>query len=164
MKLKINTRKVLFLVIACVFIFSEVPSWANIFVYPKEGQGQAEQQRDQGECYTWAQRETGYNPYAPRQQYTYQSRGAVQGSGLRGAGMGAARGAIIGGISDGDTGNAALAGMVMGAVGGRLRSQRHQQDIADAQNQVLRQQQDYGYSQYLRACKACLEAKGYSVS
>jgi hypothetical protein len=39
---------------------------AEIFVYPKPGQGQAEFQDDQFECHDWAKQETGFDPAKPQ--------------------------------------------------------------------------------------------------
>src|SRR6266705_697961 len=40
---------------------------AEVFVYPKPGQSQDAFQKDQFECHTWAQQQTGFNPAAPPQ-------------------------------------------------------------------------------------------------
>ena len=38
---------------------------AEVFVYPKQGQGQDQFQKDQFECHNWAQGQTGVNPSQP---------------------------------------------------------------------------------------------------
>ncbi len=40
---------------------------AEVFVYPKQGQGQDQFQKDQFECHNWAQGQTGVNPSQPVQ-------------------------------------------------------------------------------------------------
>lgn len=152
--------RIVFWAFALILLCAE--SHASLFIYPKEGQSQEQQVRDQQECYAWAQQQTGYNPNAPMP--VYQSQGAQDGSALRGAAGGALRGAAIASLSDGDAGKGAAWGAGMGAVGGRSRSRYQQDQIAAAQNQVVQDMRAQGQNQYLRACKSCLEAKGYTVN
>ena len=112
---------------------------AQVYVYPLQGQSPAPQQRDEGECYNWATRQTGYQP---------GQSGQVGRSGLRGAARGAAGGAIIGGISGGSAGKGAGAGALIGGLGGSARGAARDQN---AQNN------------WTRAFEACMDARGYSV-
>jgi hypothetical protein len=122
---------------------------ANVFVYPKNGQSAQQQQRDEGECHTWAVGQTGFNPA------TASGGQATEGGVVRGGARGAATGAVIGAIA-GNAGTGAAAGAAGGAlIGGmRRRDAQRQQDSARAA----------GQNEYLRAFTACLEARGYSVN
>lgn len=137
---------------------------AQVFVYPKSGQDQQTQMKDQQECQMWAQQQSGYNPASMANAPTYTAQGPEQGSALRGAAGGALRGAAIAGLSDGDAGKGAAWGAGMGAVGGRMRSRRQSEEIAAAQNRAVQEVHAQGYSSYEKACKACLEGRGYSVN
>lgn len=122
---------------------------ANVFVYPRDGQSAQQQQRDEGECHTWAVGQTGYNPA------TVTSSQPTEGGVVRGGARGAATGAVIGAIA-GNAGTGAAAGAAGGAlIGGmRRRDAQRQQDSARAA----------GQNEYLRAFAACLDARGYSVN
>lgn len=137
---------------------------AQVFVYPKNGQDQETQLRDQQECQMWAQQQSGYNPASRASAPTYTSQGAQQGSALMGAAGGALKGAAIAGIADGDTGKGAAAGAIGGAIMGRMRSAKQSQEIAAAQNRAVQEMHAQGYASYEKACKTCLEGRGYSVN
>jgi len=136
------------LLLALVLVAPALAS-ARVYVYPKKGQSAEQQQRDEGECHTWAVNQTGYNPA------TATSSEPTEGGVVRGGARGAATGAVIGAIA-GDAGTGAAAGAAGGAlIGGmRRRDARHQQESAQAA----------GQNEYLRAYAACLEARGYSVN
>lgn len=46
-------------------IGTEPASAQSVFAYPKAGQSQQQQMKDQTECRQWAMQQTGYNPSAP---------------------------------------------------------------------------------------------------
>lgn len=125
-------------------------------VYPAKGQSQEQQQKDESECHTWAIKNSGYDPANPP-AIPQAKAPKVTGTGARV--RGAAGGAIIGEIADGDTGDAALAGAALGGLRER-RKQRLKQ--TEAQNSVA-QQQNAGIEKYNKARAACLEGRGYSV-
>ena len=112
------------------------------YVYPAKNQSPEQQQRDQGECHTWAVNQTGYNPAYAGEPTT--------GGVVRGGARGAATGAVIGAIA-GDAGKGAAAGAAGGALIGGMRRR-------DA-----RRQQDAAAEQYQRAYAACLQGRGYTV-
>lgn len=161
MKVEIS-KKVILGFLFTLFVCTEAR--AQLFIYPKEGQNQEQQMKDQQECSSWAVQQSGYNPAQASQMPVYEGAGAQRGSAVKGAAMGAARGALIAGVSDGDAGKGAAMGAGMGAIGGRMRSRYQQDQIAAAKNEVVRDMQIQGQTQYLRACKACLEGRGYTVS
>src|SRR2546426_11482036 len=99
---------------------------AEVFVYPKQGQGQDQFQRDQFDCHNWAQGQTGVNPSQPVQ---VASAPPQQGGAIRGGARGAALGAV-GGAIGGDAGKGAAIGGGCGAGGGLSRPGRADRDAA----------------------------------
>jgi hypothetical protein len=143
---------------------------AQLIIYPANGQSAAQQQKDEGECYTWAKGQTGYDPaqatqYVPPPPPPQQSTG---GERAQGAVRGALGGAAIGAIA-GDTGKGAAIGAVGGVmVGGARQRQKkaaNQQAAAQQQQQVAQQQQYTAQQQqnFQRAYGACFEGRGYTV-
>jgi hypothetical protein len=112
------------------------------YVYPANGQSQQQQQKDQGECHSWAVSQSGYNPSSAQQP--------TQGGVVRGGARGAATGAVIGAIA-GDAGKGAAAGAAGGALIGGMRRR-------DAQRQ-----QSASQGGYQNAFSACMQGRGYSV-
>lgn len=120
----------------------------QIYAYPAKGQSQDQQNRDQGECHSWAVQQTGYNPY--------QSSGGTQSGGVvRGAAGGAALGAVGGAIA-GDAGKGAAIGAATGALFGGVRQHR--------QNRVQDNQASQASGNYNRAYASCMSSRGYTVN
>lgn len=133
---------------------------AQQFVYPAAGQSSEQQHKDEYACHQWAVEQTGFDPGKPvPSTASAPSRPAGGGRVFRGATRGALAGWAIGEISDGDTGDAALAGALMGGTRSGIRANRQRQ----AQQQTRTQQSNKTADQYSRARAACLEAKGYTV-
>ncbi len=135
-------------------------------IYPAKGQNQQQQERDRFECYSWAVRQTGFDPMKQPTATTPPPSQQTSGGAVRGAARGAAAGAI-GGAIGGDAGKGAAIGAGAGGfIGGmrRRQSQREQQ----ARNQQWAQQQSQQYqarrAQYDRAFGACMEGRGYVVN
>lgn len=129
---------------------------ATQFVYPAKGQSPEEQTKDETECSTWATENSSYDPtnLEPTTQVSSQQSGP-SGARLKGA----ARGAVVGEVADGDTGDAALAGAIMGGSRERRtrrKAKKQEQTTADTT-------QSAGQADYDKARAACLEGKGYSV-
>lgn len=123
----------------------------QMYVYPQKGQSAEQQQRDQGECHSWAVQQSGFNPGMAQAP----SSGAGDGSVVRGGARGAAVGAVVGAIA-GDAGKGAAAGAAGGAlIGGMQRRDRARQ-----------QEQNYaaGQQAFQRAFAACMQGRGYSVN
>ena len=106
-------------------------------VYPAKGQSAGQQQKDQGECQSWANGQAAANTPPPQ-----------QGQVARGTARGAVGGAVIAGVADGDSGKGAAAGALVGGVRGAR--QKNQAQAAGADN-------------FHRAYAACMEARGYTV-
>lgn len=125
---------------------------AQQYIYPRAGQSPQQQQQDDYQCHQWATQQSGYDPTRATPAPPPSDPGAPV---ARGALRGAAGGAIIGGIADGDVGNAALAGAVLGGFrGARTQNQASQQQAAAASGAA---------DAYHRAKAACMEGRGYTV-
>ena len=154
----------LFILVAILAVANT--SSAGQVVYPAKGQSPEQQKQDEAACYSWAVDNSGYDPASPPSipPATVQSS---QPSGPTGArARGALRGAAIGEIADGDTGDAALAGAAM--AGSRQRRQRRRanqqaQTAAAQQQQAATAKQQAGQDGFNKARAACLEGRGYTV-
>jgi hypothetical protein len=133
---------------------------AALMIYPANGQDTAQQQADEGACFSWAKNQTGIDPMAGA---VAAPTSAQQQSG--GAVGGALKGAAIGGIVGGSSG--AKTGAAVGAVGGRSRqnsrnrsAQQQQQAQAQQANSINAENQ----ATFEKAYGVCLQGRGYSVS
>ena len=144
-----------------------LPVAAQQFVYPAKGQTPQQQQKDEGECYTWAVQQSGFDPAKPPAQAAAPSAPAPQAPKPTGGRVrGAAAGAAVGAIADKDVGDAAVAGAVGGAAaqrGARRQQQKQQQASAQQQQQAAAQQQQAGQGSFQKARAACLEGRGYTI-
>jgi hypothetical protein len=141
---------------------------AGLYAYPRSGQDQNQQSRDEFDCSQWAQQQTGFNPYQtpppastayappppppppPQQQSKgvlgigsrdYKDGGLIQ-DGAIGAGLGAVGGAIAG-----DAGQGAALGAVASVLfGGVQRLSQNDSDTTN-QQQYYQQQQQAQYQQ-----------------
>jgi hypothetical protein len=130
------------------------PALAKPIAYPAKGQSVQQQQKDDGECYTWAKGATGIDPLNLAATPAPQSQAAT-GGGERVTG--ALRGAVVGGIIDGSDGAAKGAGVGLVAGGAKARQNqrsRQAQQSSQQQNQI---------NTFYRAHSACMEGRGYSV-
>ncbi len=130
-------------------VFAGTAVAQDVFVYPANGQSNEQMQKDQSECYQWAQRESGVNPSqtsAPAQQSTVG----------RGIARGAVGGLVIGNVAGGSGSKGAAAGALMGGIGSGVRDSRRNQ----SQQQAAAQSR----STFNRAYSLCLEGRGYSVN
>jgi hypothetical protein len=128
-------------------------------VYPAKGQSPEQQKQDEAECYSWAVDRSGYDPVKPpsSQPATAQSSQPNKPTGARV--RGALRGAAIGEIADGDTGDAAAAGAIAGGSRDRRERRRTNQQAQSAATQP----QQAGQEALNKARAACLEGRGYTV-
>ena len=137
-------------------------------VYPAKGQSPDQMEQDKFQCYQWAKGQTGFDPMAPPTATAppppEQQTSASAGKGLLG---GAAAGALVGGIADGNWGQGAAIGAAAGGLFGA-----HRKNSVARQNQqseqAWEQQQAQIYAQrrhqYNRAYSACLTGRGYTVN
>jgi len=148
----------------------------GVFAYPKAGQDQQQQSKDQFECHQWSVQQSGFDPTVPPPQPQVAQQAAPppnpRGGAVRGAAGGAALGAVGGAIA-GDTGKGAAIGAGVGALGGAMRRGRSQQERAQWEAQQRQQQQQAqqqaqqqraaGMDTYARAYSACMSARNYQV-
>lgn len=133
-------------------VFAQKPA-----VYPARGQSNAQQQKDDGACYSWAKQNTGIDPAVVAS--TPPPPQGPTGARARGAARGAATGAIVGDINHHDAGHGAAVGATAGAVAGGVRSRR--EHAAQAQNAQASTQA--AMSTYWRSYAACMQGRGYTV-
>jgi hypothetical protein len=159
----------------------------GMFAYPKNKQDADQQLKDEGECYTSAKQNTGFDPQAPgpqapsaesqqaaqKQAAEQAGQSAPKGGAVKGGAKGAAGGAAIGAIA-GDAGQGAAIGATAGAVAGRRQQKKAQksaqkqaaEQTAQSQQQAQAQanaQQQGALDGFKRSFSACMDARGYSV-
>lgn len=138
----------------------------QVFIYPKNNQSQAQQDKDRYECHRWAVQQTGFDPSVPYPSNPNaldpQPYRPSQPHVLKGAGHGAALGAVGGAIA-GDAGKGAAAGAAMGGLAGGFRRRDERKEQAATQQQQTQSQASQAAAGYQRAMAACLDGRGYSV-
>ena len=157
----------------------------GMFAYARNNQSNDQQLRDEYDCYTTVQQQTGINPDAgvpsgpssaqiqAAQQQAAANAHQAQGGRARGAAKGAAGGAMVGAIT-GNAGRGAAVGATVGTVrGGRKQSQANEQSKQQAAQSAGAQAQQQGnqakaaYNKQMdtfkRGFSACMDARGYSV-
>src|SRR5471030_1971131 len=97
-----NRRIVLTIVLTAALVCE---TNAQQFVYPAKGQTPEKQKSDEAACYSWAVKETGFDPAKPPPPQAAAAppttaSGTTPGAGLRGA----AKGAVVGEVVGGDAG------------------------------------------------------------
>jgi hypothetical protein len=140
---------------------------SRLYVYPKQGQSEAQVDRDRYECHLWAVKQSGFDPSAaevpPHQRVVIVRESgpppgaAVAGGAFAGAAIGAAvsrpreagSGAIIG----------AIAGAALGAVAAQDPPRRTERVVESQASRDI----ERNAANYRRAIGACLDARGYSV-
>src|SRR5215510_4463497 len=121
-------------------------STVGVYVFPTAGQAADQQNKDEGECYTWAVQQSGSDPFQVQKQAEQQKAQADaakqqaqqtgKGAGAGGAVKGAAAGALIGEIASDDAGKGAAYGAAAGVIAGRHRARVAQkQGAAQAEQQ-----------------------------
>jgi hypothetical protein len=146
---------------AAVLAASSLPALAQQPVaYPAKGQSTATQDRDEGECHSWAKSKSGVDPAQLAANPPPQETGPAVGGGerARGAARGALGGAAIGAIT-GDAGKGAGVGAVAGTMVGGHRARQNQ----ESRNQAAQQQQSSALNSYNQAYSACMRGRGYTV-
>lgn len=139
-----------------------ISSSLDVFVFPGDGQDQAQQEADEVACFKWAKEQTGYDPMNPPQYVGEQVDRSADGSAVVGAAGGAAVGAAIGSIS-GNMGDGAAYGAIIGGLRGRRQKKRADAQQQQANNAAAANAQKEAENNYKKAFSVCLEAKGYTV-
>ncbi len=178
-----STLTICLAVVALAFptgtVFGQEKSLAatlDVYVFPTEGQEATQQSKDEAECYDWAAKQTGADPFQLKKDAQQVDQQAAegkqqvaesgQGAGAQGAVKGAAAGALIGEIASDDPGKGAAYGAAAGMIAGRRSRRRAQesatqnidQQAATSQANIAEQE-----TNFKKAFSACLEAKKYMV-
>jgi hypothetical protein len=148
----------------------------NVYVFPTEGQDSKQQSIDESDCYNWATKNTGTDPFqlqkqaqqqqAQAEQQKQQVQGSSAGAGASGAVRGAAAGALIGEIASDDAGKGAAYGAAAGLIAGRRRGKRaeqQQQQQIEQQSQQTQAATQEQITNFKKAFSVCLEGKKYLV-
>jgi hypothetical protein len=125
--------------------------------YPARNQSAEQQSADDAQCLAWAKQNTGIDPATIAASPPPQA--APHGERLRGAARGAAGGAVIGELADGDSSKGAEVGAAAGMVAGGARA-RHNQATQAQHAQAAQQQQT---ATYYHAYAACMQGRGYTL-
>ena len=140
----------------------------KVYFYPLQGQSEAQQDRDQYECFNWAVRQTGFDP--SRHAVPVEQRAAVEPARSPGQAIGAAAavGAVIGAIAarPGNTAEGAVVGAMAGTVLGSAAAAAEQSDaerVSRYRERRVDRRFDQQAGEFRRATSACLEGRGYSV-
>lgn len=135
----------------------------GLYVFPANGQTQEQQDKDESDCYTWAVKQTGYDPINPTTVQAEQVDTDPDGTAVKQAAGGAAAGAAIGAIC-GDAGKGAAVGAVVGGLHGMKTKAAKDQQEQQAADQQAAQQNQTMVDNFKKAYTACLEGKGYTVN
>jgi outer membrane lipoprotein SlyB len=142
------------------------PEIRDVYVYPVNGQSEAQTDRDRYECNSWAVQQTHFDPSLANHDQAPRVRVMAAPPGTSTAG-GAITGAVIG-ASISNPRNApggALVGAIAGAIIGAAADEARQQRVDEVQQEY---NQRYAAQQrpaqdYRRALSACLEGRGYTI-
>lgn len=147
------------------------PPSTQVYFYPTKGQSPAQQDRDRYECYSWASKQTQFDPSQPQlpphQRLEVVPQPPIGHDTVSGAFTGAVLGAAVShhGRSAEGAVIGAIAGTLLGAASDAARQEqaeriqeRHDRRAAHAAAHTEQQA-----SAYRRAMGACLEGRGYTV-
>ena len=148
----------------------------EVYVFPTSGQAASQQSKDEAECYSWAETNTGVDPFQVDKDTEQQqqraaeqaqaAQGSTRGAGTRGAIRGAAAGALIGEIADDDASKGAAWGAALGATRSRRHARQNQAQAQQQAEQSVDAQKAYAEDKvenFKKAFSVCLEAKDYMV-
>lgn len=141
-------------------------SAATVYVYPANGQSDAQLDRDRYECNAWSVKQSGYDPsqvHADAERVNVVVGPPPGTSTVTGAFTGALLGAAVSGPRQ--AGGGAIIGAIAGAMLGAT-ADAGRQEQADAIQQSYDRRTASAVQQaesYRRAISACLEGRGYTV-
>ncbi|PPE65096.1 glycine zipper family protein [Caldimonas caldifontis] len=141
-----------------------------LYFYPMRGQDERTQQRDRYECYRWASDQTRSDPGMTPLRHVGAPPPAVYYDPQPGrdTALGAATGAIIGGMtasSPRHAGDAAAVGLVLGAIIGAASDHARAENArqANAQAAAAQTSSTRVHGDFRRAMAACMSGRGYAV-
>jgi len=143
----------------------------QVYFYPKEGQTAEQQSRDHYECYTWAVKQTGFDPGQSAIPTDQRVRVVPMPPPGHDTATLAVAGAVLGALIGGP--RHALGGALIGASGGiiagaasdsaRQESARQREEAYAAQDLARNTELAEKAFAFRQAMSACLEGRGYSV-
>lgn len=145
----------------CAEAQQSISSSIGVIVYPAKGQTAEQQNKDEGECYTWAKQQTGIDPVAVASAPA-EAQEPAKGERVKGAARGAAAGAAVGAIAgdtDKDTENGAEAGAAVGVMAGGREKRKDKKE----KEQQAEQGKTATLQQFNKGFAACMEGKGYTI-
>jgi outer membrane lipoprotein SlyB len=142
---------------------------AEVYVYPSQGQSEAQLDRDRYECHLWSVRQSGFDPSLPGLPPQQRVR-VVQAGPPPGATVvaGAMTGAVVGAVVSNPrhSGDGALVGAAAGAILGAIAedsASKQAQQVQSGYDDEVTAEQERRAQGYRRAITACLTGRGYSV-
>ncbi len=154
-----------FLFVATLFAGSALAD--DLIVFPAKGQSEEQIEMDKFTCYSWAKKESGFDPMEiPKASEPPPKQQAGKGGGVKGAAVGAGIGWAVGRASGQSVSKGAKIGAAAGGLLGGMRQKKQRQADEQARKEwEQKQAEEYMYKRntYNRAYAACLEAKGYTV-
>jgi hypothetical protein len=177
-KMKITLKRILLFNLALAFSVAglaqaqsqSLSSAMEVSVFPADGQDSVQQSKDEAECYSWAEDNSGVDPFALLKQQEaldaqtdQQLAAAEDAQGGGGVVKGAAAGAIVGELAGNDVGHSAAVGAAIGGVANRRRNKKAQQQAAQVEQQAAGNAQatEAQVEKFMNGFTACLEAKDY---
>jgi hypothetical protein len=143
-------------------VYNEISTKVKLFVFPTKGQSQGQQKKDEWECYNWAVKNSGVDPYNPQKVAAAPVESGPDGTAVKSAAKGALVGTAIGAVT-GDTGQGAAVGAIAGgAAGMRQKKVTQQQQQQQAAATASKTEQDM-LNSFNKAFSACIEGKGYTI-
>ncbi len=135
----------------------------GVYVYPKNQQDRAQQQRDENECYGWSKQQTGIDPAAPPPASSSQQPSqSPKGGAVKGAARGAAAGSAVGAVA-GDAGEGAAVGATAGAIRGRRAQKKAEKQAEKQAKEGAKAAKEQTMATFRKAFSACMDARQYSV-
>jgi len=145
-------------------VVDEAPPMPQVYFYPTQGQSPQQQDRDRYECYTWAVKQTGFDPsrrLPPQERVTVVPSRAPGESTVGGAIVGALIGAAV--SSPGHAGGGAIIGATAGGLLGAASENAQTEEVRRIESSRGGSRYRREAAEYRRAMSACLEGRGYSV-
>jgi hypothetical protein len=142
---------------------------AEVYVYPAQGQSEAQLDRDRYECHLWSVKQSGFDPslpgLPPQQRVRVVQVGPPPGAAVA---TGAMTGAMVGAVvsSPYHSGEGALVGAAAGAILGAIvedSASKQAQQVQSGQDDAAVAEQQRRADGYKRAITACLTGRGYTV-
>jgi hypothetical protein len=136
-------------------------STVGLYVYPRNNQTGVQQLTDEGQCYSSAKTQTGFDPNGSSPAATTSTPSQPK-QGDHTVGKDAARGAAISGAAGGDPAMGARRGAMIGEAK-KKREEKQEAAQETKTTDAAKSQQQQSMDGFKRSMSACLDARGYSV-